>query len=119
MVITMLLWSGEWKRQEKLMYVDKILSIDDITRLVRVQAQKYGVARMCLFGSYARNEQTPQSDIDLRIDKGNVKGLEIASLLLDLEDSLQKKVDLLTTGAASESFLKMIRPEEKLIYEAE
>ena len=101
------------------MYIDKILSIDDITQLVSVQAKKYGVERVYLFGSYAKNEQTPQSDIDLRIDKGKVKGFEIASLLLDLEDSLHKKVDLLTTGAASESFLKMIHPEEKLIYEAE
>ena len=101
------------------MNIDKILSVEDIRRLVSAQAKKYGVESVYLFGSYARNAQTSQSDVDLRIDKGHVKGLEIASLLLDLEESLQKKVDLLTTGAASESFLKMIHSEEKLIYVAE
>lgn len=72
---------------------------------------------MTLFGSYARGENTPDSDIDLRIDRGHVHGLQMAFLLTDLEDALHTKVDLLSTNALDEAFLSAIRGEEKLMYE--
>ena len=43
-----------------------------------------------LFGSYARGEATPGSDIDLRIDKGRIRGLEFAGFLGDLQDAFDK-----------------------------
>lgn len=92
-------------------------SISDIQRIVKPIAARYGVERMTLFGSYARGENTPDSDIDLRIDRGHVHGLQMAFLLTDLEDALHTKVDLLSTNALDEAFLSAIRGEEKLIYE--
>lgn len=69
------------------------------------------------FGAYARGENTPDSDIDLRIDRGRVRGLQMAFLLIDLEDALKTRVDLLSTSTLDEAFLSSIRGEEKLLYE--
>lgn len=57
------------------------------------------------------------SNIDLRIDKRNIKGLELASLLLDLEDSLGVSVDLIPTGSLNKKFLSAIKEDEGLLYE--
>ena len=75
------------------------------------------MGRIYLFGSYARGEATPDSDIDLRVDKGNMKGLfALGALCADLEDGLGKKLDLLTTGSLEQRFLQRIAKEEVLIY---
>lgn len=38
----------------------------------RPSAKDYGVDALYLFGSYARGDATPESDMDFRIDKGSV-----------------------------------------------
>jgi len=49
-------------------------SLDYISSAVcRVLAQ-YDVSEAYLFGSFARGEQTPDSDIDLRLACGNTMG---------------------------------------------
>jgi predicted nucleotidyltransferase len=92
-------------------------TVTDIQRIVAPIAARYGVERMTLFGSYARGENTSESDIDLRVDKGQVRGLQMAFLLTDLEDALKIKVDLLSTSALDDAFLSSIRGEERLLYE--
>lgn len=92
-------------------------SAADIQRIVSPIAARYGVERMYLFGSYARGTNTEKSDIDLRVDKGQVKGLQMAFLLSDLEDALKRPVDLLSTSALDDGFLRSIAKEEKLLYE--
>lgn len=92
-------------------------SVADIREIVSPIAARYGVSRMYLFGSYARGESTPDSDVDLRIDKGNVRGMQMAFLLSDLEDALKLPVDLLSTAALDARFLQSIKGEEKLMYE--
>ena len=91
--------------------------ISDIQRIVSPIAARYGVERMYLFGSYARGDSTPNSDVDLRIDKGDVRGMQMAFLLSDLEDALQLPVDLLSTSALDAGFLHRIKGEERLVYE--
>ena len=95
----------------------KIYTVDEIRKLVFPIADQYGIERMYLFGSYARGEATPQSDIDFRVDRGNlVDLLELGGLFSDLEDSFQKNLDVLTTQMLSPEFLNSIRAEEVLIY---
>ena len=89
-----------------------------IKTVVRSLAPKYGVRRVYLFGSFARNEQTDNSDIDLRVDKGSAKGMQLAFLLTDLEDALNKKIDLVPTGALNDKFLSAISNDEEVIYES-
>ncbi len=97
---------------------DKKYSIDDIKTVLTPIAKKYGVKRIYLFGSYARGKDSGDSDIDLRVDKGSLKGLfALCGLYTEIKDSLDIDVDILTTGSLEDSFLKSIRDEEILLYE--
>ena len=50
-------------------------------------AQKYGVKRLGLFGSYARGEADENSDLNFLISKGEMRGLfQYMGFVLDLED---------------------------------
>ena len=97
--------------------MDGVYTIDEIRSIVAPIAAAHGVERIYLFGSYARGEATPISDIDLRVDKGQLKGLvALGALYADLEDGLGKKLDLLTTSSLDQKFLQHISSEEILIY---
>lgn len=93
-------------------------TISEIQSIVSSLAAEYGVQRIYLFGSYARGDMTATSDIDLRVDKGAVRGLQLASLLLDLEDALGVQVDLIPSGSLDQRFLSAIQDDEVLLYEA-
>lgn len=93
-------------------------SIAEIRDIVAPLAEKYGAERVFLFGSYARGDMTGTSDIDLRIDKGTIRGLALAGLLVDLEDALGTPVDLIPTTSLDHKFLTAIQPDEVLLYEA-
>ena len=97
---------------------DTLYSIDDLRSIIAPIAAKHGVARVYLFGSYARGDMTSDSDIDLRIDKGAIRGLAFAGLLGDLEDALDTSVDLISTAGMDAEFLKEIQRDEVLLYES-
>ncbi|MCQ5128182.1 nucleotidyltransferase domain-containing protein [Butyricicoccus faecihominis] len=93
-------------------------TIDEIRQIVAQLAKQYGAQRVYLFGSYARGDSDEKSDIDLRIDKGAIRGLALAGLLVDLEDALGVSVDLIPTDSLDSRFLHMIHDDEVLLYEA-
>lgn len=63
--------------------------------------QQFGVARIAVFGSYARGEQTPTSDLDVLVEFERPIGWRFASLCEALEQILQMKVDVATPGMLS------------------
>ncbi len=70
--------------------------------------QHFGVERIGLFGSYVRDEQKENSDIDLLVEfsKGQKNIRNLVGLADYLEDSFGKKVELVT----KESLSKYIGP---------
>jgi len=58
--------------------------------------KKYGVSKIGLFGSYARNEQNNDSDIDIaiEIEKGKKNIHTFLALKREMEKVFNKKVDL-------------------------
>lgn len=97
--------------------MDRVYTIEEIRSIAAPIAAAHDVDRIYLFGSYARGEATASSDIDLRVDKGRLKGLfALGALYTDLEDGLGKQLDLLTTGSLEQEFLQRIAMEEVLIY---
>jgi hypothetical protein len=58
--------------------------------------EKYGIRRIALYGSFARNAQTGKSDVDLLVELSRPLGFEFVELAEDLEQILGKKVDLAT-----------------------
>ena len=94
--------------------------IADIQRTVADLGKQYGAERIFLFGSFARGDAVADSDIDLRIDKGKIRGLfALSGFHLALEERLGRKVDLLTSDSLDAEFLANIRPEEVLLYDHE
>lgn len=64
---------------------------------VREILQKNGIRRAAFFGSIVRGELTDKSDIDILVEfEGHKSLLDLAGLKLDLEDALERPVDLLT-----------------------
>jgi predicted nucleotidyltransferase len=70
-----------------------------IVQQIKPILEKYGVKRDSLFGSYARGDHNKESDVDILIEPPNNMGLSFIDLKLDLEESLSKKVDLLSYRA--------------------
>ena len=97
--------------------MDRVYTIEEIKSIVAPIAAAHDVDRIYLFGSYARGEATTGSDIDLRVDKGRLKGLfALGALYADLEDGLGKQLDLFTTGSLEWEFLQNIAKDEILLY---
>ena len=93
-------------------------TVEEIKTIVEPIARKYGVERVYLFGSYARGDVNEKSDVDFRIDKGSLKGMfALCGLYTEIEEALQMKVDILTTGSLEDDFLRKIRKEEVLLYD--
>ena len=96
---------------------DHVYSIEEIRAIAAPIAERHGVNALYLFGSYARGEATPSSDMDFRIEKEQRFSLfQLAALQLDLEKNFQKSLDVLTTQMLSPQFLSGIQPEEVLVY---
>lgn len=93
-------------------------TVDEIQKIVAALAAQYGADRIYLFGSYARGNADKDSDIDLRIDKGAIRGLQMGGLAADLEDALGIPVNLVPTGSLDSKFLNSISDDEVLLYEA-
>ena len=71
-----------------------IYDIAEIQRRLAPVFRQNGVRRAVLFGSYARGEAGPRSDVDILVDSG-LRGLAFVGLMGHVRDALQKEVDLL------------------------
>lgn len=92
-------------------------SIEELKGIIAPIAKKYQISKVCLFGSYARGDYHEQSDIDLRIEKGEIKGLfALCGFYTELTEALKIKVDVLTTGSLDDEFLEEIKKDEVILY---
>lgn len=96
-----------------------MISTTDIsTAATRVLAQ-HDVSEAYLFGSFARGEQTPDSDIDLRLVCGNAMTFgTLYELSHELERELGRKVEIVTNPPEHmrPAFRKSIKQEEIRLY---
>lgn len=72
---------------------------------------KHDVARLELFGSFARGNASPESDLDVLVtfQPGARVGLGIVALQQELEDLFGRTVDLMTRSAIERSSNKYLR----------
>lgn len=77
------------------------------------------VLKVWLFGSFSRNEQTPESDVDIivQLDKSHPIGLKFFGMWSDLEERLGRKVDLVSEGTLLPFALESAEKDKILIYE--
>lgn len=72
-----------------------------------------------IFGSYSRGENTESSDIDILYSFNSKYNLfDLAGLQLDLEEKLQKEVDLVEFTAIHPRLQTQILKDAKIVYEA-
>ena len=79
-----------------------------IKELKPVLFQKYYVDRIGYFGSFARNEQNNDSDIDILVSLKKPLGWEFFDLQDLLEKELELKVDLVTENALKKQLKAII-----------
>ncbi|HEX6045628.1 MAG TPA: nucleotidyltransferase family protein [Pyrinomonadaceae bacterium] len=73
--------------------------------------QEFPLRRMALFGSWARNEQTDTSDVDILVDVDPSIGLRFVTLAERLESLLEQRVDLVSIRAVKPNRIKQIQSE--------
>jgi predicted nucleotidyltransferase len=61
-------------------------------------AERFGVRRIGLFGSFADNRQNVDSDIDLLVEMDEADFIRLVELQDFLEDTLQHRVDIIRTS---------------------
>jgi len=69
----------------------------------RLKLESLGVSKIGVFGSFVRDEQGEDSDIDILVDfrPEKVKYDNFIELAFYLEDSLERRVDLVTVESLS------------------
>jgi hypothetical protein len=78
--------------------------IDELLKAKRQEilaiAARHGARNIRVFGSVARGEAGPESDIDILVEMDSGKSLlDHVALMQDLEDLLQRKVDVVSEKA--------------------
>lgn len=71
-----------------------VYTIDDLRRIIVPLVEGRGMREARIFGSYARGEATPLSDIDVLVDKGDARYLAICALSGDIYDATGKLPDV-------------------------
>ena len=95
----------------------KQYTIDELKKIIVPIAEKYQLAQVFLFGSFARGDYNEESDIDIRIEKGNLVGMfALCGFYTELEEALERKVNVLTASNLSEEFLASIKKDEIVLY---
>ena len=83
--------------------------------------RRYQVRELSLFGSAARGEMRPDSDIDLLVEflpDADVSLLEHAGLMLELARVLGRKVDLVSKRGLKPLIRDSVLADARLVYAA-
>ena len=96
------------------------MSSVEINNIILESLKKYNPLFIGLFGSYARNEQTDISDIDILVSfKNGISLLKLIRLEDELSARLGHKVDLITEGTIKNKRIKgNISKDLQIIFQA-
>ena len=96
-----------------------MLSVNDIEAKLQeikpVLAEKFHVSKIGYFGSYAKGQQTGNSDLDLVVEFSEPIGWAFFTLEGFLEQSLGLPVDLITRNGLKERIKETILNQVKYI----
>ena len=96
-----------------------MLTVDEIRTKVAKVCRKYDVKSAYLFGSYAKNTATADSDVDLIVDMPNMRRYkDYFHFCEELEESLGTKVDVTSKEGMLPGFFELIKNDRVAIYGA-
>lgn len=94
------------------------MTIEEVKQKAVPIFKKHGIKYAAVFGSLARGEDLPKSDIDILVRLGRPTGMiDYMRLIENLEQSLNKKVDLVTEQSLNKYVRPYILSDLKTIYE--
>lgn len=97
-----------------------MLSLDFIKNILQSYFPSKPITKAWIFGSYARGEQTPDSDIDILVDfdtNSNLNLFSLAKIIIELENMAGKKIDLVDHERLFPEIAQSIESDKILIYE--
>ena len=98
-----------------------MLTIDDIAEALADVVAPYDVRAVYLFGSFARGEAGPQSDVDVRLECGpKISYSNLLDIQELLEERLGRSVEIVTNPLEfmRPAFRKRVQRDEVLLYAA-
>lgn len=99
---------------------NKVYTIQEIILILREILEKFEVKKAILFGSYAKNQPTQTSDIDLVIySEGKLLNINFYGLLEELVEKLGKNIDLFEISEIQKNskIYNDIKSEGVIVYE--
>ena len=79
---------------------------------------RHKAKKIAVFGSYARDEAKPESDMDILVEVSERKSLlDLVGIEQELTEALGVKADLLTEKSISPYLIDRIKKEMEVIYE--
>ena len=91
---------------------------EDVLEILREKKpelqRRYPISELGIFGSYARGDYNESSDIDILVDFNGRIGIEFISLAHELEDTFNKKIDLVSRKGIKPAYLPYV--EKNLIH---
>lgn len=86
--------------------------LETLRRFKESNSKKYGITKLGLFGSYARGEQTPNSDIDICVALDPPSLFKLGGIYSELHELLNKEIDIVSlTGTNKEDFIKELNKD--------
>lgn len=97
------------------MLLNKETILEKLKTVKPMLQEKYDLRELALFGSYARNEQTEQSDIDIMVNFNIPDYRNLCNTVYTLYELFpQKEVQVVTRGAIRPKYFQYVK--EDLLY---
>ena len=96
------------------------MSTKTLTQILAEYFKTQPVLKAWLFGSYARGEATPESDVDLLVEFDHSSPIGLfasARMWRELEERLGRQVDLVEDGTLLPFAVESANRDKKLVYE--
>lgn len=74
---------------------------------------KYPIKALAIFGSVSRGDDNEKSDVDILVDFNEPVGIEFIDLANELQEVLNKKVDLVSRNGIKKRYFQHIKNELK------
>lgn len=96
------------------------MSTKMMTKAIADYLKSQPIQKAWIFGSFARGEETPLSDVDLLVQydaNAHVSLLKHAAMIVELEKILDRPVDIVKEGTLRPRVRERVNQDKKLIYE--
>jgi predicted nucleotidyltransferase len=94
------------------------MKLEEVKEKMIPVLKSYDIAKASVFGSVARDEARPDSDVDLLVELGTPMGMiKYTRMINELEDSVGTSVDVITNKSINKFLKPYILQDLQVIYE--